>query len=32
MDIYTHLSEVQMTKTAKKLDDMFSSKVAEKLH
>ena len=25
MDIYTHLSEVQMTKTAAKLDAMFSS-------
>ena len=32
MDIYTHLSEVQMAKTAEKLDNMFSSKVAEKLH
>ena len=32
MDIYTHLSEAQMAKTAEKLDDMFLSKVAEKLH
>lgn len=32
MDIYTHLSEVQMAKTAEKLDNMFSHKVAEKLH
>lgn len=36
MNIYTHLSEAQMSKTAAKLDDMFSSqpvpKVAQKLH
>ena len=32
MDIYTHLSEAQMSKTAEKLDAMFSPKVAEKLH
>lgn len=32
LDIYTHLSEVQMAKTAEKLDDMFAPKVAEKLH
>lgn len=36
MNIYTHLSEAQMTKTAAKLDDMFRSqpvpKVAQKLH
>lgn len=34
MDIYTHLSEVQLTKTTEKLDAMFSPspEVAEKLH
>ncbi|MBR6890102.1 MAG: site-specific integrase [Clostridia bacterium] len=36
MNIYTHLSEAQMSKTAAKLDDMFRSqpvpKVAQKLH
>ena len=36
MNIYTHLSEAQMSKTATKLDDMFRSqpvpKVAQKLH
>ena len=36
MNIYTHLSETQMKKTAAKLDDMFRSqpvpKVAQKLH
>ena len=40
MNIYTHLSEAQLTKTAAKLDQMFSpnsshnscTKVAEKLH
>lgn len=32
MNIYTHLSEAQMAKTAAKLDGMFSPKVAEKLH
>ena len=36
MNIYTHLSETQMSKTAAKLDDMFNSqpvpKVAQKLH
>ena len=38
MDVYTHLSEAQMSKTAAKLDDMFAGKnktvprVAEKLH
>lgn len=33
MDIYTHLSETQMKKTAAKLDDMFAvPKVAQKLH
>lgn len=38
MNIYTHLSEAQMSKTAAKLEDMFSGKthpspwVAEKLH
>lgn len=32
MDIYTHLSESQMAKTAAKLDDMFNLKVAKKLH
>ena len=38
MDIYTHLSDAQMAKTAAKLDDMFAGKnktvprVAEKLH
>ena len=36
MNIYTHLSEAQMSKTAAKLDDMFSAqpvpKVAQKLH
>lgn len=32
MDIYTHLSESQMVKTASKLDAMFAPKVAEKLH
>lgn len=33
MNIYTHLSEAQMAKTAAKLDDMFAgSRVASKLH
>ena len=33
MNIYTHLSEAQMAKTAAKLDDMFAGpKVASKLH
>ena len=33
MNIYTHLSEAQMVKTAAKLDDMFAGpKVASKLH
>lgn len=33
MNIYTHLSEAQIAKTAAKLDDMFAGpKVAEKLH
>ena len=36
MNIYTHLSEAQVSKTAAKLDDMFRSqpvpKVAQKLH
>ena len=33
MNIYTHLSEVQMEKTAAKLDALFAgSKVAQKLH
>lgn len=32
MDIYTHLSEAQMARTAVKLDTMFAPKVAEKLH
>jgi len=33
MNIYTHLSEAQMAKTATKLDDMFAvPKVASKLH
>jgi integrase len=35
MNIYTHLSEAQMSKTAAKLDSMFSEpvpRVAEKLH
>ena len=33
MNIYTHLSDAQMAKTAAKLDDMFSSpRVASKLH
>lgn len=33
MNIYTHLSEAQMAKTAAKLDDMFTSpRVASKLH
>lgn len=32
MDIYTHLSEAQMARTAVKLDSMFAPKVAEKLH
>ena len=33
MNIYTHLSETQMKKTAAKLDDMFAvPKVAQKLH
>lgn len=32
MDIYTHLSEAQMTRTAVKLDTMFAPKVAETLH
>lgn len=33
MDIYTHLSEAQMSKTAAKLDDMFAGpRVASKLH
>lgn len=32
MDIYTHLSDAQLAKTAEKLDTMFCTKVAEKLH
>ena len=33
MNIYTHLSEAQMSKTAAKLDDMFAGpRVASKLH
>jgi integrase len=33
MNIYTHLSEAQMAKTAAKLDDMFAGpRVASKLH
>ena len=33
MNIYTHLSEAQMAKTAAKLDDMFAGpRVAQKLH
>lgn len=32
LNIYTHLSETYMVETAKKIDDMFSEKVAQKLH
>ena len=32
MDIYTHLSDTQMSQTAAKLDAMFAPKVAQKLH